>query len=88
MQKYYCEVGYRLNKEQRKQYEDKGLFVYSTRSWDSGCGCSLEKFVLVNHESDVIMNFEALNESNDFYENDFFDFIEREDIERVEEVKL
>ena len=55
--KNYYLTGCRLNKSQRERIESKGFYVYATRSWDEGCGCSLEKRVIVNHEDDVILNF-------------------------------
>lgn len=74
MSNKYYEVGYRLTSAQRQELKNRGYHVYSTRSWDEGYGCTLEHRVLVNHESDVITNFAALDDNNpedrvdDFYE--------------------
>ena len=80
--KHYYEVGWRLSKAQREAIKAMGYYVYSTRSWDEGCGSTLEHFVLVNHESDVIMDFEALD-SNDknAYINDFYKFLDKNNVE-------
>lgn len=75
MSNKYYEVGYRLNSAQRQELKRRGYHVYSTRSWDEGRGCTLEHRVIVNHETDVITNFAALNDdnpedmANNFYEH-------------------
>ena len=75
--KYY-EVGYRLTYAQREAIKALGYHVYATRSWDSGCGCTLEHRVIVNHETDVITNFPALDDNNpEDFANDFFEHMEK-----------
>ena len=74
MSNKYYEVGWRLTSAQREAIKKLGYHVYATRSWDTGRGCTLEHRVLVNHETDVITNFPALDDNNpqdmvnDFYE--------------------
>ena len=77
--KHYYEIGWRLNKAQREAIKAKGYFVYSTRSWDEGTGSTLEHFVMVNHESDVIMDFEALQPNQ--REDNFYKFLEDNNVE-------
>lgn len=73
MKKSYFLIGFRLTNAQRNALKQRGLHVYSTRSWDEGCGCTLEHKVYVNHEDDVITNWPALDDNNmkdmkdDFY---------------------
>lgn len=75
--KYY-EVGYRLNSAQRKALKEKGLHIYATRSWDEGTGCTLEHRVIVNHESDVVCNFAALDDNNpEDRANNFYEHMEK-----------
>lgn len=52
----FHEFGYRLSKEERKYYEDKGFFCYDLRcdSWDEGF--IVEKNVLINHVGCIITN--------------------------------
>ena len=79
-QKHYCLVGWRLNRAQREECSKRGLHVYSTRSWDEGCGCTLEHRVIVNHEDDVITDFEALDPNNrEDFRNDFYEYMEEVD---------
>lgn len=79
---YYYEVGWRLNRSQRQRIEDLGYHIYSTRSWDNGCGSTLERFVLVNHETDVITNFEALDPNDkDAIAQDYYEHMEKCDAE-------
>lgn len=80
--KKYYQIGWRLNGQQRQALKERGLYVYANRSWDEGCGCTLEHRVIVNHENDVIMNFAALNE-NDREDriDDFYAYVNDNDIE-------
>ena len=79
-QKHYCLVGWRLNRAQREECSKRGLHVYSTRSWDEGCGCTLEHRVIVNHEDDVITDFQALDPNNrEDFRNDFYEYMEEVD---------
>ena len=76
MQKSYCVIGWRLNSAQKEELHKRGLYTYANRSWDMGCGCTLEHRVIVNHESDVITNFPALDENNkDDFVNDFYEYM-------------
>lgn len=78
MEKYYYLIGYRLRNEQREKLKEKGLHVYALRSWDVGCGSQLEHRVIVNHENDVIANFEMLDENDrNAFEPDFYEYCER-----------
>lgn len=75
--RYYYEVGWRLNREQREKLKEAGFHIYATRSWDEGTGCTLEHRVIVNHESDIVTNWEALDESNpDAIANNFYKFMD------------
>lgn len=76
MEKNYCVIGWRLNSRQKEELHKRGLYTYANRSWDEGCGCTLEHRVIVNHEADVITNWPALDEDNreDFI-NDFYEYI-------------
>jgi len=77
MENKYYELGWRLNSTQRKALKDLGYHVYATRSWDEGCGSTLEHRVLVNHETDVITNFPALDDNNpEDMANDFYERME------------
>lgn len=77
LNKYY-EVGYRLKSNQREELKKRGYHVYATRSWDNGCGCTLEHRVLVNHETDVITNFPALDDNNpQDFANDFYEHMDK-----------
>ena len=79
-ERHYNLVGYRLSREQREECAKRGLHVYATRSWDDGNGCTLEHRVIVNHESDVITDFEALDENNrEDMRNDFYEYMEEMD---------
>lgn len=62
--KRYVLIGWRLTQEEREKVKNMGLHIYAARSWDEGNGCTLEHRVIVNHEADVITDFEALDESN------------------------
>lgn len=76
MKKSYFLIGFRLTNAQRNALKQRGLHVYSTRSWDEGCGCTLEHKVFVNHEDDVITNWPALDDNNmEDRVNDFFKYI-------------
>ena len=76
MDKKYCQIGWRLNSEQRAAIKVKGFYVYANRSWDEGCGCTLEHRVIVNHENDVITNWPALDEDNrEDMQNDFYEYM-------------
>ena len=85
--KAYYLVGFRLTNAQRRALKDRGLYVYSTRSWDEGCGCTLEHRVFVNHEDDVITNWPALDE-NDMKDmkNDFYEYMDSVDAESDYEI--
>lgn len=75
--KRYCQIGWRLKSNQRELIRNKGFYIYSTRSWDEGCGCTLEHKVIVNHESDVITNWPALDENNrEDMKNDFYEYMD------------
>ena len=77
MTRYYFLTGWRLNKEQREAIKDKGFHIYANRSWDEGDGCTLEHRVIVNHESDVITNWEALDDTNpEDYQDDFYEYMD------------
>ena len=77
-QRHYYEIGWRLNREQRQALKEKGLHIYATRSWDEGNGSTLEHRVIVNHETDVVCDFEALDESNpEAYANNYYEHMEQ-----------
>lgn len=77
MEKNYCVIGWRLNSQQKEELRKRGLFTYANRSWDEGNGCTLEHRVIVNHESDVITNFEALDSNNrEDRRNDFYKYMD------------
>lgn len=79
MKKHYLLIGWRLTKEQREEIKNMGLYVYQARSWDEGTGCTLEHRVWVNHEADVITDFEALDPNDKTaFENDLFEFMDKE----------
>lgn len=69
--KYY--ETYYLNNEERKQYTDKGLFVYDLRGSDTGGDIAcIEKSVLVNRVGCMITNEEIpLGEK---YPDDYIDY--------------
>ena len=78
MENKYYEIGWRLNSAQRKAIKDLGYHVYATRSWDEGCGSTLEHRVIVNHETDIITNFPALDDNNpEDMANDFYEHMEK-----------
>lgn len=78
MIKHYYEVGYRLNNAERKAIKDQGFHIYATRSWDSGTGCTLEHRVIVNHETDVVTDFPALDDNNpQDYANNFYEHMNK-----------
>ena len=80
MENKYYEVGWRLTSAQRKALKDRGYHVYATRSWDEGTGSTLEHRVLVNHETDVITNFAALDDNNpEDMANNFYEHMEKFD---------
>ena len=43
---------------ERDALREKGFYVYDMRTWDEGCGNSLETVVIVNYEGSVVTNFE------------------------------
>ena len=76
MDKKYCQIGWRLTREQREAIKEKGFYTYANRSWDEGNGCTLEHRVIVNHENDVITNWPALDEENrEDMQNDFYEYM-------------
>ena len=84
--KNYCVIGWRLNSAQREELHKRGLHTYANRSWDEGCGCTLEHRVIVNHESDVITNFEALDENDqEDRREDFYEYMEEVEAEESSE---
>lgn len=54
----------------RDELRKHGLYVYDMRSWDEGCGNTLEKFVVVNYEGSVVTNFEITDWDYDNVIND------------------
>ena len=80
MNKHYYLTGYRLSKEQRDKIEAQGFYVYATRSWDSGNGCSLEKRVIVNHEDDVILNFKPDEIEPNIVCYDFYEWCDKNEV--------
>ena len=70
----------------RDALKEKGLYVYDMRSWDEGCGNTLEPFVMVNYEGSVVTNFEITNWDIDDEHgkviNDMYDWVEKNDIEQ------
>lgn len=81
MEKQCYEIGYRLNNSQRERIEAKGFYVYATRSWDMGCGCTLEKRVIVNHETDVLLNFKPEEIEEGIVSYDYFKWLEDNNVE-------
>lgn len=84
--KHYYLTGYRLNNSQRQRIEEKGFYVYATRSWDSGCGCSLEKRVIVNHEDDVILDFKPEEIEPNIVSYDFYEYCDKNEVYDDDEV--
>lgn len=86
MEKNYCIIGWRLNDAQKEELHRRGLYTYANRSWDFGNGCTLEHRVIVNHESDVITNWPALDENNkDDFINDFWKYLDEVGAEETTE---
>ena len=78
----YTVIGWRLTKEQKEELKKNGYHTYACRSWDEGNGCTLEHRVIVNHEADVITNFEALNDNDlEDIRNDFYEYMDECDAE-------
>ena len=81
MEKCCYEIGWRLNSSQRQRIEEKGFYVYATRSWDEGRGCTLEKRVIVNHETDVLLNFKPEEIEPNIVTYDYYEWLEQNNVE-------
>lgn len=46
--------GVRIGKGSKKALSKNGFYVYDLRTWDIGNGCTIENFVLVNHEGTMV----------------------------------
>lgn len=74
------------NRAIREALKEKGLYVYDMRSWDEGCGNTIEPRVVVNYEGSVVTNFEITNWDIDDEHgkviNDMYNWVEKNDIEQ------
>ena len=72
------------NKTIRDALKEKGLYVYDMRTWDEGCGNTIEPRVVVNYEGSVVTNFEITSwDCDDEYGkaiDDMYDWVEKNNV--------